>query len=158
MATGTQTEKGLANVQFQGDEFASLLNKEFKPKTDEARGAIESAVQTLAQQALVYSKTISTDAYRTIESLIAEIDRKLSEQMNLILHHEDFQKIEGSWRGLKYLVDNSDPDEMLKIRVMNISKNDLRKTMRRYKGTGWDQSPIFKKLYEEEYGQFGGEP
>ena len=158
MATELQSTSPLAQVEFQGSEFASLLNKEFKPKTDEARGAIETAVQTLAQQALVYSNTISTDAYRMIEALIASIDKKLSDQMNLILHHEDFQKLEGSWRGLKYLVDNSDPDEMLKIRVLNIPKNDLRKTMRRYKGTGWDQSPIFKKLYEEEYGQFGGEP
>ncbi len=158
MATESQSASSLAAVEFQGNEFASLLNKEFKPKTDEARGAIESAVQTLAQQALVHSNTISTDAFRTIESLIAAIDKKLSDQMNVILHHEEFQKLEGSWRGLKYLVENSDPDEMLKIRVLNISKNDLRKTMRRYKGTGWDQSPIFKKLYEEEYGQFGGEP
>ena len=158
MATESQSVSSLAAVEFQGNEFASLLNKEFKPKTDEARGAIESAVQTLAQQALAHSNTISTDAFRTIEGLIAAIDKKLSDQMNVILHHEEFQKLEGSWRGLKYLVDNSDPDEMLKIRVLNISKNDLRKTMRRYKGTGWDQSPIFKKLYEEEYGQFGGEP
>ncbi len=158
MATESKSASGLAAVEFQGNEFASLLNKEFKPKTDEARGAIENAVQTLAQQALAHSSTISTDAYRTIEGLIAAIDKKLSDQMNLILHHEEFQKLEGSWRGLKYLVDNSDPDEMLKIRVLNITKNDLRKTMRRYKGTGWDQSPIFKKLYEEEYGQFGGEP
>jgi len=158
MATESQSAGSLANVEFQGSEFSSLLNKEFRPKTDEARGAIESAVQTLAQQALAHSNTISTDAYRTIEGLIAAIDKKISDQMNLILHHEDFQKLEGTWRGLKYLVDNSDPDEMLKIRVLNITKNDLRKTMRRYKGTGWDQSPIFKKLYEEEYGQFGGEP
>ena len=158
MATESQSASNLAAVEFQGNEFASLLNKEFKPKTDEARGAIENAVQTLAQQALAHSNTISTDAFRTIEGLIAAIDKKLSDQMNMILHHEEFQKLEGSWRGLKYLVDNSDPDEMLKIRVLNISKNDLRKTMRRYKGTGWDQSPIFKKLYEEEYGQFGGEP
>ena len=158
MATESQSASSLAAVEFQGNEFASLLNKEFKPKTDEARGAIESAVQTLAQQALAHSNTISTDAFRTIEGLIAAIDKKLSDQMNMILHHEEFQKLEGSWRGLKYLVDNSDPDEMLKIRVLNISKNDLRKTMRRYKGTGWDQSPIFKKLYEEEYGQFGGQP
>jgi type VI secretion system protein ImpC len=158
MATKTQSDSSLAQVEFQGNEFASLLNKEFKPKTDEARGAIETAIQTLAQQALVHTNTISTDAYRTIEGLIAALDKKLSDQMNLILHHEEFQKMEGTWRGLKYLVDNSDPDEMLKIRVMNITKNDLRKTMRRYKGTGWDQSPIFKKLYEEEYGQFGGEP
>ena len=62
MATESQSATSLGNVEFQGNEFASLLNKEFKPKTDEARGAIENAVQTLAQQALAHSNTISTDA------------------------------------------------------------------------------------------------
>lgn len=86
------------------------------------------------------------------------IDRKLTEQVNLILHHEEFQKLEGTWRGLHYLVNNTETDEMLKIRVMNISKQELGKTLKKFKGTAWDQSPIFKKVYEEEYGQFGGEP
>ncbi|MCS6996901.1 MAG: type VI secretion system contractile sheath large subunit, partial [Casimicrobiaceae bacterium] len=158
MENTTQRETTLPQIEFEGSDFAALLQKEFRPKTDEARSAIESAVQTLAQQALVHTATISTDAYRTIEALIAAIDKKLSDQLNLILHHEEFQRLEGTWRGLKYLVDNSDPDDMLKIKIFNISKNELRKTMRRYKGTGWDQSPIFKKIYEEEYGQFGGEP
>ncbi len=90
--------------------------------------------------------------------MIAAIDRKLSEQINLIMHHEDFQKLEGAWRGLHYLVNNTETDEMLKIRVMNISKKDLGKTLKKFTGTAWDQSPIFKKVYEEEYGQFGGEP
>ena len=90
--------------------------------------------------------------------MIAELDHKLSEQINLILHHEDFQKLEGAWRGLHYLVNNTETDEMLKIRFMNISKSDLGKTLKRYKGTNWDQSPIFKQIYEAEYGQFGGEP
>ena len=62
------------------------------------------------------------------------------------------------WRGLHYLVNNTETDEMLKIRVMNISKKELGKTLKKFKGTAWDQSPIFKKVYEEEYGQFGGEP
>ncbi|MEJ2691753.1 MAG: type VI secretion system contractile sheath large subunit, partial [Candidatus Thiodiazotropha sp.] len=66
--------------------------------------------------------------------------------------------LEGSWRGLHYLVNNTETDEMLKIRVMNISKQELGKTLKKYKGTAWDQSPIFKKIYEEEYGQLGGEP
>ncbi|MEL7045695.1 MAG: type VI secretion system contractile sheath large subunit, partial [Pseudomonadota bacterium] len=77
---------------------------------------------------------------------------------NLIMHHADFQQLEGSWRGLHYLVNNTESDEMLKIRVMNISKKDLGKTLKKFRGTSWDQSPIFKKVYEEEYGQFGGEP
>ena len=138
--------------------FASLLQKEFKPKTDQAKSAVENAVRTLAAQALVNTTTISNDAYTTIEAIIAELDRKMSEQINLILHHPEFQQLESAWRGLHYLVNNTEMDEMLKIRVMNIGKKELHRTLRRYKGTGWDQSPLFKKIYEEEYGQFGGEP
>jgi type VI secretion system protein ImpC len=139
-------------------EFASLLNKEFKPRTEQAKEAVAQAVRTLAEQALVNTRVISQDAYKTIEAIIAELDRKLSEQVNLIMHHPDFQQLEGAWRGLHYLVNNTETDEQLKIRVMNISKKELGRTLRRYKGVGWDQSPFHKRLYEEEYGQFGGEP
>jgi type VI secretion system protein ImpC len=145
-------------VALEGDELASLLQKEFKPKTDEARSAVEQAVLTLAQQALANTTVISPDVVKSIEAIIAELDRKLTEQVNVILHHPDFQKLEGAWRGLHYLVNNTETDEMLKIRVMNISKADLGKTLKKFKGTAWDQSPVFKKIYEEEYGQFGGEP
>jgi type VI secretion system protein ImpC len=139
-------------------DFDSLLKKEFKPKTDEAKEAVERAVRTLAEQALSQTKLISSDVVKSIEAIIAQLDKKLTEQINLILHHEDFQKLEGSWRGLHYLVNNTETDEMLKIRFMNIGKADLGKTLKRYKGTAWDQSPLFKKVYEAEYGQFGGEP
>lgn len=139
-------------------EFASLLQQEFKPKTDRAKEAVESAVQTLAQQALANAALISDDVLRTVQAMIAEIDRKMSEQMNAILHHADFQKLEGAWRGLHYLINNTETDEMLKIRVMNISKAEVAKSLKKFKGTAWDQSPIFKKIYEEEYGQFGGQP
>jgi type VI secretion system protein ImpC len=139
-------------------DFSSLLQKEFKPKSDRAKEAVEQAVQTLAEQALAGTVTVSDDAIKTIQSIIAALDRKLTDQVNMILHHDDFQKLEGSWRGLHYLVNNTETDEQLKIRVLNISKKDLGKTLKKFKGTAWDQSPIFKKLYEEEYGQFGGEP
>jgi type VI secretion system protein ImpC len=115
-------------------------------------------VQTLAQQALANTKLIGSDVVKTIEAMIATLDRKLTEQINLIMHHEDFQKLEGAWRGLHHLVNNTETDEHLKIRVMNITKTDLGKTLKKFKGTAWDQSPIFKKVYEQEYGQFGGEP
>jgi type VI secretion system protein ImpC len=145
-------------VAIEASEFESLLKKEFKPKSDHAKEAINSAVRTLAEQALSETALISDDSVRTIESIIAEIDRKLSEQINQIMHHEDFQKIEGAWRGLSHLVNNTETDETLKIRVLNLSKKDLAKTLKKYKGTAWDQSPLFKKLYEEEYGSPGGEP
>ena len=139
-------------------EFEGLLRKEFKPKTDRAREAVQAAVQELAAQALQQTALISDDAVRTVETIIAEIDRKLSEQINLIIHHPDFQQLEGTWRGLSYLVNNTETDEMLKIRVINLNKKDLTKTLKKYKGTAWDQSPLFKKMYEDEFGTPGGEP
>ena len=145
-------------VAEQTSDFTSLLNREFKPKSDRAREAVESAVQVLASQALANTALISNDALRTIEAMIAAIDAKLTEQVNLILHHEDFQQLESAWRGLHHLVNNTETDETLKIKVFNISKKEIAKTLKKFRGTAWDQSPIFKKVYEEEYGQFGGEP
>lgn len=139
-------------------DFNSLLNKEFKPKSAQAKSAVESAVKTLAEQALSSSVTMADDAYKNIAAFIAEIDRKLSEQINIILHHPEFQALESAWRGLHYLVNNTETDEKLKLRFMDISKDDLRRNLRRYKGIAWDQSPLFKQIYEEEYGQLGGEP
>ena len=152
--TGSQAPAGAVAVT----DFDSLLRKEFKPKTDEAKEAVERAVRTLAEQALAQTSLIGSDVVRSIEAIIAQIDTKLSEQINLILHHEDMQKLEGAWRGLHYLVNNTETDEMLKIRFMNINKQDLGKTLKKFKGTAWDQSPLFKKLYEDEYGSPGGEP
>ncbi len=153
----TQPAAGLAETTSRSD-FASLLDREFKPKSDRAREAVEGAIQTLAEQALSSSRVIPGDALRSIEAMIAAIDAKLTEQVNEIMHHEDFQQLESAWRGLSYLVNNTETDETLKIKVFNISKKEVAKTLRKFRGTAWDQSPIFKKIYEEEFGQFGGEP
>jgi len=159
MAEAEKVQSGAATeTAFGTSDFANLLQKEFRPKSDQAKTAVEQAVKTLAQQALENTALVSDDALRSIESIIAAIDKKLTEQVNLIMHHEDFQQLESAWRGLHYLVNNTETDEMLKIRVFNISKKDMHKTLRKFKGTAWDQSPIFKKVYEEEFGQFGGEP
>jgi type VI secretion system protein ImpC len=154
----SQAQSSLSGVQFGGTELESLLQKEFKPKTSNAKEAIEGAVKTLAAQALEGTSLISDDAVKSIEAIIAALDKKISDQVTQILHHPDFQKLEGTWRGLHYLVNNTETDETLKIRVMNISKKDLAKTIAKYKGTAWDQSPLFKKLYEEEFGMPGGQP
>jgi type VI secretion system protein ImpC len=139
-------------------EFEALLNKEFKARDPQRQTAVQTAVRTLAQQALSSTKLISADVNKSIAGMIAEIDRKLSEQINMILHHEDFKALEGTWRGLHFLVNNTETDEMLKIRVLNVSKTDLKKTLKKFEGTAWDQSPLFKKLYEEEFGSPGGQP
>jgi type VI secretion system protein ImpC len=158
MAEPKSKQAEQATAVAEGGDLDALLQKEFRPKTDEAKEAVEKAVRTLAEQALAQTQLIGADVVQSITAMIAEIDKKLSEQVNLILHNPDFQKLEGAWRGLHYLVNNTETDEMLKIRVLNISKAELGKTLKRYKGTAWDQSPIFKRVYEQEYGQFGGEP
>lgn len=150
--------EGQAPEAIDATDFEQLLNQQFKPKSDTAKEAVQMAVGTLAEIALRETTVVSDDVIESINAMIAEIDQKLTEQINLIMHTEDFQKLEGAWRGLHYLVSNTETDEMLKIKVVNISKQDLGKTLKRYKGNAWDQSPIFKKVYESEYDQFGGEP
>jgi type VI secretion system protein ImpC len=158
MAEQKTEQRAEATESVGVDEFTQLLSKEFKPKSDRARQQVEAAVQTLAQQVLGDADLIVEDAVNSINAIIAEIDAKLTEQVNLVLHHPEFQQLEGAWRGLHYLVNNTETDEMLKVRVLSISKNELGKTIKRFKGTAWDQSPLFKKVYEQEYGQLGGEP
>ncbi|EAU0346691.1 TPA: type VI secretion system contractile sheath large subunit [Salmonella enterica] len=137
----------LANLQTYMDGKAgaeNLVNKLLQDPT---------LLKTLAN-----TITVSDDAYKSISAIIAQIDFKLTEQIKLILQHPDWQKLESSWRGMEHLVYNTETDEKLKIRFMNLSKDELRRNMKRYKGIAWDQSPMFKKLYEAEYGQLGGEP
>jgi len=158
MAETEQTKAQGETVTADANEFASLLQKQFKPQSDRAKDEVEAAVRTLAQQALDKTTLIGSDVVESINAMIAAIDKKLTDQVNAIMHHPNFQQLESAWRGLHYLVNNTETDEMLKIRVLNISKKDLGKTLKKYKGTNWDQSPVFKRLYEEEFGQLGGEP
>ncbi|MFO1126846.1 MAG: type VI secretion system contractile sheath large subunit [Rhodospirillales bacterium] len=153
-----QVQGGSAEQALTTDDFQRLLQEEFRPQTDAAKSAIQQSVQALAEQALANTKLVSTEVVKSIEAMIAEIDKRLTEQLNKVLHHPEFQQLEGAWRGLSYLVKNTETDEFLKIRVFNITKKELHKTLKRFKGTAWDQSPIFKKVYEQEYGTFGGEP
>ncbi|MEM9066127.1 MAG: type VI secretion system contractile sheath large subunit [Planctomycetota bacterium] len=156
--TDMNPEAQASGETMETSAFESLLTKEFKPKNDRAQEAIENAVKTLAQQALADTALVSDDAIKSIEAMIAQIDKTLSTQVNAIMHHVDFMKLEGTWRGLHHLVSNTETDENLKIRVMNISKKEVGKTIKKFKGASWDQSPLFKKLYEEEFGSPGGEP
>ncbi|HEY3982429.1 MAG TPA: type VI secretion system contractile sheath large subunit [Cedecea sp.] len=148
-------------LQFQDENNSALdeiLKRSFRPRTDEAGDAVRRAVCTLMEYAGSQQTRVSRDVVLTVESLIAEIDQKISAQVNHILHHDEFQKLESAWRGLSYLIDNAHENEHLKIRVMNVNKDELARELRRYRGAAWDQSPVFKQIYEHEYGQFGGEP
>ncbi|WDP92875.1 MAG: type VI secretion system contractile sheath large subunit [Desulfobacter sp.] len=98
--------------------------------------------------------TVSKDTEAMINARISEIDKLISNQLNEVMHHEEFKKLEASWRGLAYLVDKTETGERMKLRVMNVSKKDLLKDME--KAAEFDQSALFKKVYEEEFGMFGG--
>ncbi|MBV9158249.1 MAG: type VI secretion system contractile sheath large subunit, partial [Acidobacteriaceae bacterium] len=113
-------------------------------------------VKEFLSQVLQGEVTVSRDSEAMINARIAQIDHLVSIQLNEIMHHASFQKLEGSWRGLRYLLDNSETSTMLKIRVLNASKKEVLKDLER--AAEFDQSVLFKKVYEEEYGVFGGEP
>jgi type VI secretion system protein ImpC len=113
-------------------------------------------VKEFVSQVLDGKMTLSRDAEATIQARIAQIDRLISLQLNEVLHYPAFQKLEGTWRGIKYLIDQSETSEMLKIKVLNASKRDLLKDLQR--AAEFDQSALFKKVYEEEFGIFGGAP
>lgn len=92
------------------------------------------------------------------ETLLSDLDSGLSRQINAIIHHREFQTMESAWRGLHYLVRQTETTATLKIRLLDIGKRELARTLRKFRGAAWDQSPLFRKLYDEEYGQLGGEP
>jgi type VI secretion system protein ImpC len=158
MATVQDQSAGAQPQAFALDDFEALLQKEFKPNDDTRKNRIEEAVRTLAQQALSDAAVIGDDVFSTVDAMRAALDRKLSEQVNLVIHNSEFQKLESAWRGLHYLVMNTSTGKDLKIRVLNISKEETRKMLRQYRDAAWDQSPLFKKIYESEFGQLGGQP
>jgi len=120
----------------------------------QARG--RDLVKEFISQVLAGEMTVSRDAEAMINARIAQIDHLISLQLNEILHHPSFQQLEATWRGLKYLLDHTETSPMLKIRVLNCSKRELLRDLQR--APEFDQSAIFKKVYEEEFGVFGGEP
>ena len=116
----------------------------------------QDLVKNLIEQALAGTVTFDKNLTRTIDKAIAAIDQKISKQLNAVMHHENFTKLEGSWRGLNHLVMNSETGTSLKIRVLNMTKRELNRDLT--KAVEFDQSQLFKKIYENEFGTPGGEP
>src|SRR5438094_396462 len=158
MSTEISKEKGVVTVEQQGesDLLTRILEKGKMARNEvqaqQAKDMIGEFVHEVMQGQLVVTK----DMESAINARIAEIDRLLSAQLNEVMHAPEFQKLEGSWRGMHHLVMNSETGTMLKIRVFNVSKKDLLKDLER--AAEFDQSALFKKVYEEEYGTFGGAP
>src|SRR5271154_7120317 len=153
-----QKSAGAPAVVEQTSE-ASLLDQiiekgRFTDPTARERG--KNLVKEFVAQVLEGSMTLGRDADQMISARVAQIDHLISLQLNEVLHNAAFQKLEGTWRGLKYLLDQSETGTQLKIRVLNASKKDLLRDLQR--APEFDQSALFKKVYEDEFGIFGGEP
>ena len=161
MATKKETAGGSAEVQEQEvSQEAGLLDQILTEgrmaRDDFQKERAKDMIAEYVKQVMSGEMTMSRNMDATINARIAEIDRLISAQMNEIMHHEEFQKLEGSWRGLHHLVSNSLTGPMLKIRVMSVNKKELLKDFER--ALEFDQSALFKKVYEDEYGMFGGAP
>ena len=113
-------------------------------------------VKQFVAEVLEGSITVGRDTEAMINARIAQIDHLLSLQLSEIMHAPEFQKLEGTWRGLRYLIGQSECSAMLKIKVLNVSKKELLRDLQR--AAEFDQSAMFKKVYEEEFGVFGGHP
>lgn len=140
------TEGGLLDQIVEQGRFAEPTARE--------RG--KNLIKEFVEQVLDGQMTLGRDADQMITARVAQIDHLISLQLNEVLHHPSFQKLEGTWRGLKYLMDQSETSSHLKIRILNASKKELLRDLQ--KAAEFDQSATFKKIYEEEFGIFGGEP
>lgn len=132
----------------------SIIDEGHMARSESQKEYARDLISEFAKQIMKGEMVISKDTELMINARIAQIDRLISKQLNEIVHHPDFQKLESSWRGLFYLVNQSETGEQLKIKVMNVAKKDLLKDME--KASEFDQSTLFKKIYEEEFGTFGG--
>src|SRR5215216_1725803 len=132
------------------DQVIQATRPQDAKEADRARGYFRQFLEGVVKPGQVVSKDVETN----IKYWVGEIDKKLSAQLNEVMHHPDFQRLEGTWQGLHYLVHQSETGESLKIRVLNVKKQELFKDLER--AVEFDQSGLFKKVYEEEYGQLGG--
>lgn len=135
-----------------GGLLDGILSNTPQTTTDRAKDMVEELVGRALAGEVVWDKTLT----RTVNKAIDAIDAKLSKQLAAVMQHDAFQKLEGSWRGLKYLINNSETGASLKIKVFNSSKKDLMKDLD--SAGDFDQSQLFKKIYEEEFGSPGGKP
>jgi len=150
-----QAQEGQAQeVQEEKGLLDQIIEQGRMIRDESQKGWARDVLSEFVKQIMEGTITVSRDTERMINARIAQIDKLISMQLNEIMHHPDFQQLEGSWRGLNYLVQNSETGEKLKLRVMNVSKKDLLKDME--KASEFDQSTLFKKIYEEEFGMFGG--
>jgi type VI secretion system protein ImpC len=147
-------EQETGSGQEQANLLDSIINDSNMVREESQKSWARQIISEFAKEVMQGQIKISKDTEAMINARIAELDRLISLQLNEIMHHEQFQKLESSWRGLNYLVQQTETSERLKIKVLNVQKKELLKDME--KAAEFDQSMLFKKIYEEEFGMFGG--
>jgi type VI secretion system protein ImpC len=152
----TDVSRSSAAAQTSVVEGRSLLDEAISVTRQTDRDQVETLLRALTDEATSGTVTYSKNLTVTMQSAIAALDQKLSEQLSQIMHSEKFKALEGSWRGLHYLVMNSNTGRDIKVRVINASKKELARDLER--AIEFDQSTLFKKIYENEFGTPGGEP
>jgi type VI secretion system protein ImpC len=152
--SGTQTSSSAAGAS--ASEGISILDQVVAATKQTTPDQTQDLVKNLLEQAMAGTITFDKNLSRTFDRAIAAIDRKLSDQLNALMHDPKFLQLEGSWRGLHHLVQNSETGTSLKIKVLNVTKRDLSRDLQR--AVEFDQSQLFKKIYENEFGTPGGEP
>lgn len=140
----------------EGSLLDKIVDEGRLGKDPAAKERGKELVKIFAEQVLEGSMAVSKDAEAMINARIAQIDHLLSIQLNEIVHHPTFQKLESTWRGVKYMINQSETSAMLKIKIFNVNKRELLRDLQR--APEFDQSSLFKKVYEEEFGIFGGAP
>jgi len=154
-----QSASGQPTTQYAEGSLSlidQIVNDGELARTPESAQRGRDLVSRFVEEVLKGSIQRSGDTEALINQRLAQIDALLSTQLNEILHDPAFQQLESSWRGLKYLLNSSETGTQLKIKVLNVSKKDLARDLDR--APEFDQSALFKKVYEAEYGQFGGTP
>ena len=158
MAEEAQVQEGGQGALSELDDFSAILKQTINPTTENAERAIDNALATVVQTAMSDQSLIDEDVIDTINAMIAGLDQELSGQINEILHNEEFQQLESSWRGLAYTLNNSETGASLQCEVLNTSKKELAGMMKRYPGAKWDRSPLYRQIYERKIGTLGGDP
>jgi type VI secretion system protein ImpC len=156
MAGEQQAAAGATTTTTEAPSLLDQVIQATRPMDNREAERNKSYFKQFLDSVVQPGQVVSKDVEANIKHWIGEIDKKLTAQLNEVMHHADFQKLEGTWRGLHYLVHQSETGEALKIRVMNVKKEELFKDLE--KAVEFDQSTLFKKIYEEEYGQLGGQP
>ncbi len=158
MSTGEQKQAmpAPATVETAPIDLEAIINNTLRIRDQEQHERTRTALEEWVDDIMSRAKRVPEDAYLTIKEQIAEIDALVARQVNEVLHNKEFQRVEATWRGLRYLVNQSDTGEMLKIKVLDVSKKDLAEDLRRK--ADFESTELYKKVYSAEYDMAGGSP